>query len=99
MPMKCWCGELNRKAKWVGGIGDAHYEPVDAHNREKTQMITCPVCGRRRRAPSGNVRSWEVPVVVEGEWIQDEGKWVRSEHRIEPGQYVCWLHELVTPEA
>lgn len=94
------CKQELYPAKWVypEDATAGHYEPVVLPKRPATKLIICPVCGKRRRAPSSNVKCYPAPVVVEGGWIKPEDKWVRSEHRIEPGQYVCWFHELVTPQ-
>lgn len=102
MPEICRvCNQPNMLARWVGHdeTNAPHYAPVAAKRRQKREKITCPVCGKSRYVPSGSVKKWDHPVYVDGKWIQEDGKWVLSQHLIEPGQYVCWFHNLVTPEA
>lgn len=91
------CGTPAMRAAYDGD--KLCYVPVPQRKSVSRSLVNCAICGKRRAAPSANVRSYQHPVVIEGEWIQEDGKWVRSEHRIEPGQYVCWFHELVTPQA
>ena len=102
MPETCRvCDQPNMPARWSGydEAGNPRYVPVESKTHQKREKIICQVCGKSRYAPSDSVRKWDHPVHVDGKWIQEDGKWVLSQHLIEPGQYVCWFHNVITPEA